>query len=246
MRVRVLLFVLGIGSGACSGSGTTDAGADSADVVADVVRSDGPETGLDVASDVPVDAVSESGVIDVIAEPPACAVACGDFRCLRCELGCCVELRDAGTDIVASDADAASASCGDGDGDGYGVGAGCAGPDCDDADPLVHPGASQRCNGLDNDCDGMVDQTAADARNADLDAWCASHSAGGYTLPPICLWPMRPNVTIPMYTAGMIDYVRTAATHCQACNRNSSGTWTCTCWDPQSPASGEWDCSTRP
>jgi hypothetical protein len=42
----------------------------------------------------------------------------------------------------------------DADGDGFTV---CAG-DCDDASPLVHPGAVERCNGLDDDCDGQVDE----------------------------------------------------------------------------------------
>jgi len=50
--------------------------------------------------------------------------------------------------------------CEDGDGDGYGVGPECLGPDCDDADPLVHPGAEELCNGRDDDCVGGVDDVA--------------------------------------------------------------------------------------
>lgn len=30
--------------------------------------------------------------------------------------------------------------------------------DCDDADPTVHPGADEVCDGLDQDCDGLVDE----------------------------------------------------------------------------------------
>ena len=30
--------------------------------------------------------------------------------------------------------------------------------DCDDGDPLVHPGANEQCNGLDDNCNGVVDE----------------------------------------------------------------------------------------
>ncbi len=40
---------------------------------------------------------------------------------------------------------------GDADGDGVPLG-----EDCDDTDPLVHPGAEERCDGRDNDCDGSA------------------------------------------------------------------------------------------
>lgn len=63
----------------------------------------------------------------------------------------------------------------DSDGDGFGTGTGVlactppdttavtAGGDCDDADPLVSPGVAEVCDGYDNDCDGLVDQNAANA-----------------------------------------------------------------------------------
>ncbi|MCK6530059.1 FG-GAP-like repeat-containing protein [Myxococcota bacterium] len=76
----------------------------------------------------------------------------------------------------------------DADEDGYGDPAGpvsaCAAPpgrvgeagDCDDADPGVHPGAPEACDGVDHDCDGEADEPESrDARtwrrDGDGDGW---------------------------------------------------------------------------
>jgi hypothetical protein len=63
----------------------------------------------------------------------------------------------------------------DNDGDGFGVEStavpACAQPagyvasagECNDANPAIHPGAAEACNGLDDDCDNVVDDGAAPA-----------------------------------------------------------------------------------
>ena len=54
--------------------------------------------------------------------------------------------------------------CSDADEDGFGA---CA--ECDDADPLVHPGAGDVCDGADEDCSGFADDDA-DGADSDADA----------------------------------------------------------------------------
>lgn len=94
----------------------------------------------------------------------------------------------------------------DADGDGFGsaapgssvqacgkpAGHSSVGSDCNDASPVVFPGATESCNGLDDDCDGVVDeQNAAGCtlyfKDADGDgfgsapAQCRCGPGGGYT-----------------------------------------------------------------
>ncbi len=73
----------------------------------------------------------------------------------------------------------------DGDGDGYGAGAGttrweCPGDpnsgctasesmssnDCNDSSAAVHPNATELCNGIDDNCDGSIDETFTNKGNA--------------------------------------------------------------------------------
>ncbi len=46
----------------------------------------------------------------------------------------------------------------DDDGDGYSENEG----DCHDGDPAIHPGAAEDCDGIDNNCDGTVDEGCGD------------------------------------------------------------------------------------
>ncbi len=72
----------------------------------------------------------------------------------------------------------------DADGDGFGgeetvtaclqpEGAVSVGGDCDDDDATVWPGAAERCDGVDNDCNGEVDEEVQDTwfADADGDGW---------------------------------------------------------------------------
>lgn len=49
-------------------------------------------------------------------------------------------------------------SCYDPDRDGFGTGVDCAGSDCDQTEASIRPGAVELCDGVDNDCDGAVDE----------------------------------------------------------------------------------------
>jgi hypothetical protein len=86
----------------------------------------------------------------------------------------------------------------DADGDGWGESSSalqaCSPPsgyaaqpgDCDDADPAVHPGAEETCNGMDDDCDGETDDSFVTTwyRDDDGDGWgVTEHAVEGCAQP---------------------------------------------------------------
>jgi hypothetical protein len=90
--------------------------------------------------------------------------------------------------LVDNDTDEDEAWHLDADGDGYGDPADAVfsctpvagrtrdATDCDDATPAVNPGASERCNGVDDDCDGAIDEDDA----IDPTDWYADADGDGY------------------------------------------------------------------
>ena len=168
--MRYLMLALALVLAACgstSGSCSDDPpGSECDSVPVDVTpldtTSDGPrDVGPDVA--LPCDGLCGPGT------------TCDGARCVPIDAGpidapaeaSTPDVTDASTDASPIDVIDVPPACVDTDGDGYGQN--CArGPDCDDHDRERHPGATERCNGLDDDCDGTGDVARSDA----LDAWC--------------------------------------------------------------------------
>ena len=65
----------------------------------------------------------------------------------------------------------------DEDGDGYPPEAG---GDCDDGDPTVHPGTDELCDGVDNNCDGYVDEGCPEDTGSIDDTGEASDDTGTF------------------------------------------------------------------
>ncbi len=74
------------------------------------------------------------------------------------------------TDPADYDCDGVTAWADD-DGDGW---AAC--EECDDLDAEVNPGVAELCDGIDNDCDGVVDEPDA----SDADTWFADRDGDGF------------------------------------------------------------------
>ncbi|GDX78532.1 hypothetical protein LBMAG42_03430 [Deltaproteobacteria bacterium] len=79
-----------------------------------------------------------------------------------------VDTSDTAVDTADTSVDTATE---DADGDGYPLAT-----DCDDTDAAISPGADEVCDGVDNDCDGTVDESSA----ADAATWYADTDGDGF------------------------------------------------------------------
>lgn len=73
--------------------------------------------------------------------------------------------------------------CPDADGDGFSPDGGACGPaDCDDGDPAVNPGAEEHCSdGLDNNCNALVDADDPGAVGCPVSAFCSDLDGDGFS-----------------------------------------------------------------
>ena len=94
--------------------------------------------------------VQDEVFLRVAASVDVAAVGCGPTTTV--DLGIDVPVVVAGGEVPDCDEDQ----------DGY-VAAACGGLDCDDANAAVNPGASEVCNEIDDDCNGIVDIDSSEA-----------------------------------------------------------------------------------
>ena len=93
-------------------------------------------------------------------------------------IGCTDDSKDDGSDPGEVGTTGSSGTTGGGpsgpqDADGDGV---LSDEDCDDGNPDIHPGAVESCNGVDDDCDGSVDE----GEPSDGATWYADADGDGY------------------------------------------------------------------
>ena len=153
---------------------------------------DSDTDGYGSAADIAVSCVTPSGYVadgtdcddTDSAVHPAATEVCDDL-----DNDCDVFIDDADGSL---DATTGSTFYGDSDGDGYGDSAtttdACEAPrgyvddatDCDDGDAAVSPDASEVCDGVDNDCDALVDDDDGSLDAATATTWYADADADGY------------------------------------------------------------------
>ncbi|MDI7267992.1 MAG: MopE-related protein [Myxococcota bacterium] len=75
----------------------------------------------------------------------------------------------------------------DRDGDTYADSA-CMGADCDDLNPLINPASPESCNAVDDDCDGLTDETFACVRDSTATCGTPCGSSGTQRCSNTCTW----------------------------------------------------------
>jgi len=111
------------------------------------------------------DSLGPCGVEPPVCGPgiTACGSTCNDLSTDESHCGACGFVCPMGTYCADSSCVEISEPplCDDADGDGV-LDNACGGTDCDDLNAGVYRGALEVCDGLDNDCDGIVDNVDAD------------------------------------------------------------------------------------
>ena len=110
----------------------------------------------------------------------------------------------------------------DGDGDGYCPGSSCNGSalggDCDDGNPYVNPGASELCDGLDTDCDGLLSDGSGntlDEVDDDGDGYTVCDPSSGAAVVDCLEHPAQILAAFPTYpvdaTGAPVNWMQAAA-----------------------------------
>ncbi|MBI2552029.1 peptidoglycan DD-metalloendopeptidase family protein [Candidatus Uhrbacteria bacterium] len=120
----------------------------------------------------------------------------------------------------------------DADNDGFFAATCIGGTDCNDADGSIHPGSTERCDELDNDCDGARDEglglgTACDGPDSDS------------CLEGLIICAPDGSVTCSDYTPDSIEVCNGLDDDCDGEDDNgASDCWRSMALQPQSPSSG--------
>lgn len=178
-------IVMGFGACSDSGNeDNPDATADTVDSDGGSDADGTEDTGDDGSPDVSDSTDTDAEVIDPESRPLGVScidgVQCASNLCVLFDAGLegfCSQICDQPTDCQSQDPDAEfrclnlpqasgdvirgcidTTVCFDPDEDGYGVGPGCAntGFDCDQTDSAINPGAPERCDNIDHNCNGLI------------------------------------------------------------------------------------------